>query len=162
MALQGAQTTQVGSRPSRHGLDTTAARGIVGRLGDADDDDMPGTGDDMPGFGWASLINTTDQPSPPAIDWASLGQSKFDLPGTCVGTSRRRPATQLVINLDTLGRSDITMPGDDADMEMEVTTSHMVTAGGMSVGGRPPKKKKLQPSKARAARRLALRGALKK
>ena len=74
MALQGAQTTlQVGSRPSGHGLDTTAARGVVGRLGDADNDDMPGSGDDMPGFGRASLINTTDQPSPHAIDWASLG-----------------------------------------------------------------------------------------
>jgi hypothetical protein len=58
--------------------------------------------------------------------------------------------------------SDITMPGDDAGMEMQATTSHVATAGGMSVGGRPPKKKKLQPSKARAARRLAPRGTLKK
>ena len=107
-------------------------------------------------------LNTTHPPSPLTIDWASLGQSEFDLPGTSVSASRSRPDTQLVINLDTLGRSDITMPGDDASMEMQATTSHVVTAGGMSVGGRPPKKKKLQQSKARAARRLAPRGALKK
>ena len=44
---------QVGSRPSRHGLDNAAAHAIVGRLGDVDDDDMPGPGfgDDMPGPG---------------------------------------------------------------------------------------------------------------
>jgi hypothetical protein len=40
---------QVGSRPSRHGLNfflnNAAARGIVGRLGEADDDDMPGSGE---------------------------------------------------------------------------------------------------------------------
>ena len=42
----------VGSRPSRHGLDSTAARGIVGRPGDAaDNDDMHGSGVDMHGFG---------------------------------------------------------------------------------------------------------------
>ena len=55
MALQGAQTTQVGWRPRRHGLDTTATHGIISRLGDVDDDNMPGSGDDMPGFGRASL-----------------------------------------------------------------------------------------------------------
>ena len=79
---------QAGSRPSRHGLDSPAARGIVGGLGDADDDDMPGSGGDVYGFYRTSLINATDWPSPPAIDWASLGQSAFDLPGTCVGASR--------------------------------------------------------------------------
>jgi hypothetical protein len=49
--------------------------------------------------------------------WASLGQSEFDLAGTCatVGASRRsRPDLPLVINIDALGRSEITMPGDDA------------------------------------------------
>ena len=42
--------------------------------------------------------------------WASLGQSEFDLPGTCatVGASRRRPDLPLVINIDAfLGRSDL-------------------------------------------------------
>jgi hypothetical protein len=122
MALQGAQTTQVGSRPRRHGLDTTATHGIISRLGDVDDDNMPG-------FGRASLINTTDQPSPPTIDWASLGQSEFDLLGTCVGTSRRQPATQLVINPDTLGRSEIAMPGDNAGLEVEDTATSVDVQG---------------------------------
>ena len=99
-------------------LDSTATRGIVGRLRDADADDMPGSGGDMLGFGRTSLLNTTDQPSAPAIDWASLGRSEFDLPGTCVGASRSRPDTHLIINLDTLGQSEIAMQGDAADLAM--------------------------------------------
>jgi hypothetical protein len=47
------------------------------------------SGDDVPGLGQTSLINTTDQPSPLAIDRASLGQSEFDLPGTFVSASWR-------------------------------------------------------------------------
>jgi hypothetical protein len=94
--------TQVGSRPFRHGLDNTATRRIVGRLGAADADNMTGSGGAMLRFGRASLITTPDQPSPPAIDWASLGQSEFDLPSTSVSASRSRPDTQLVINLETL------------------------------------------------------------
>ena len=35
---------------------------------------------------------------------------------------RRRPDTQLVINLETLGRNDVIMPGDDVGMEMEAMT----------------------------------------
>jgi hypothetical protein len=118
-ATQGAQATQVGLHRSRHGLDTVAAHRIVARLGGVHDDDIPGSGDNMPGFGQASLITTTDSPSPLTIDWASLGQSEFDLPGTSVSASRSRPDTQLVINLETLGRSDVTMPGDDAGMEVQ-------------------------------------------
>ena len=63
---------------------------------------------------------------PGGIDWASLGQSEFDLPGTWVSDSQRRPDTQLVINLDTLGRSEIAMPGDDADMEMSAMTESAI------------------------------------
>ena len=74
----------------------------------------------MLGFGRASLLNTTDQPSAPALDWASLGRSEFDLPDTCVGASRSRPDTHLIINLDTLGQSEIAMPGDAADLAMNV------------------------------------------
>ena len=99
-----------------------AAHRIVARLGGVHDDDIPGSGDNMPGFGKASLITTTDSPSPLTIDWASLGQSEFDLPGTSVSASRSRPDTQLVINLETLGRSELTMPGDDAGMEMAAMT----------------------------------------
>ena len=43
-----------------------------------------------------------------------------------LAASRRRPHTQLVINLDTLGRSELTMPGDDAGMEMEAITGVQV------------------------------------
>ena len=57
--------------------------------------------------------------TPFTIDWASLGQSEFDLLGTSVSASRSQPDTQLVINLETLGRSDVTMPGDDAGMEVQ-------------------------------------------
>ena len=56
-----------------------------------------------------------------------MGQSEFDLPGTSVSASRSRPDTKLVTNLETLGRSDVTMPGDDAGMELEMMTSHVVT-----------------------------------
>ena len=83
-----------------------AAHRIVARLGGVHDDDIPGSGDNMPGFGQASMITTTDSPSPLTIDWASLGQSEFDLPGTSVSACRSQPDTQLVINLDTLGRSE--------------------------------------------------------
>ena len=206
----------------------------------------------MLGDGGGLRKTSTVHPSPLAIDWASLGQSEFDLPGTLVSASRPQPHTHLVINLDTLGQSDIAMPGDEEvvtesaamqgaglrtsrmgqavvdldadcgtplDLDSDPTSvgpgaevgTHQsdgvmsgaslstnsgrrqnsgqgpgggahghpdrqpgdvheyqlhpvpsVTAGGMSVGGRPPKKKKLQPSKACAARRLAPRGALKK
>ena len=81
----------------------------------------------MLGFGRTSLLNTTDPLSPCTIDWASLGQSEFDLLGTSVSASRSRPDTQLVINFETLGRSDMTMPGDETGMEMEMMTSHVVT-----------------------------------
>jgi hypothetical protein len=73
------------------------------------------------------MLNTTDQPSAPAIDWASLGRSEFDLPGTSVGASRsrpdthlsiNRPDTHLTINLATLGRGEIAMPGDAAVLAM--------------------------------------------
>ena len=104
---------------TRHRLDNTATRGIIDRLRDADAGDMPGCGGDTLGFGRTLLLNTTDQPSAPAIDWASLGRSEFDLPSTSVSASRSRPDTQLVINLDTLGRSDVTMPGDDTGMGMQ-------------------------------------------
>ena len=80
---------------TRHRLDSTATRGIIDRLRDADADDMPGSGGDILGFGRTSLLTTPDQPSAPAIDWASLGRSEFDLPGTCAGASRSRPDTQL-------------------------------------------------------------------
>ena len=80
-----------------------------------------GSGGDMLGFGRTSLINTTDPPSPLTIDWASLGQSEFDLPGTSVSVNRSRPDTQLVINNDTLGRGEIVMPGDDADLAINAT-----------------------------------------
>ena len=105
---------------TRHRLDSTATRGIIDRLRDADADDMPGSGDDMLGFGRTLMLNTTDQPSAPAIDWASLGRSEFDLPDTSVGANRRRPDTHLIINLDTLGQSEIAMPGDAADLAMNV------------------------------------------
>ena len=104
---------------TRHRLDNTATRGIIDRLRDADAGDMPGCGGDTLGFGRTLLLNTTDQPSAPAIDWASLGQSEFDLPGTSVSASRTRPDTQLAINFETLGRSDVTMPGDDTGMGMQ-------------------------------------------
>ena len=45
--------------------------------------------DDMPGARWSMLINTTVHTSPLAIDWTSLGQSEFDLPGTFVSASGR-------------------------------------------------------------------------
>ena len=62
-----------------------------------------------------------------------MGQSEFDLPGTSVSASRSRPDTQLVINLDTLGRSDVTMPGDDVGMEVEAVTGvHTVTSRPLS------------------------------
>jgi len=106
---------------TRHRLDSTATRGITDRLRDADADDMPGSGDDMLGFGRTLMLNTTDQPSAPAIDWASLGRSEFDLPGTSVGASLSRPDTHLSINLDTsVGQSEIAMPGDAADLAMNV------------------------------------------
>ena len=108
---------------TRHRLDSTATRGIIDRLRDADADDMPGSGDDMLGFGRTLMLNITDQPSAPAIDWASLGRSEFDLLGTSVGASRSRPDTQLVINLDALGRSDITMPGDATGTAVAETTA---------------------------------------
>jgi hypothetical protein len=77
------------------------------------------------------------------------------------------------------------MPGDDADMELEVTTDSVPTPGpgsqtrlplvtcnvpagqrhpahDMNVLDRPTKKKKKKRSKASAARDLAPRGALKK
>ena len=121
---------------TRHRLDNTATRGIIDRLRDADAGDMPGCGGDTLGFGRTLLLNTTDQPSAPAIDWASLGQSEFDLLGTSVSTSRRRPDTQLVINLETLGRSDVTMPGDDVGMEIEaMTESALRRAKGDSSAG---------------------------
>ena len=79
-----------------------------------------GSGGDMPGCNQASLITTNDSLSALTIHWASLGQSEFDLPGTSVSASRsRRPDPPLVINLDTLGRSDVTMPGDDTGMDMQ-------------------------------------------
>ena len=61
---------------TRHRLDSTATRGIIDRLRDADADDMPGSGDDMLGFGRTLMLNTTDQPSAPAIDWALLGPKR--------------------------------------------------------------------------------------
>ena len=72
----------------------------------------------MPGFSQASLITTIDSLSPLIMDWASLGQSEFDSPGTRVDAGWRQPDTHLVTNLDTLGRGEIAMPGDDADMAM--------------------------------------------
>jgi hypothetical protein len=134
---------------TRHRLDSTATRGIVGRLRDADADDMPGSGDDMLGFGRTSLLNTTDPQSPLTIDWASLGQSEFDLLGTSVSASRRRPDPQLVINLDTLGRSDVTMPGDETGMDMEVTTEsvHIQSSGSrVRLTTIPPRTKDTVPS----------------
>ena len=75
---------------TRIGYRAMASHRIVARLGGVHDDDIPrlGSGDNMPALGQASLITTTDQPSPLAIDWASLGQSEFDLPGTFVSASR--------------------------------------------------------------------------
>jgi hypothetical protein len=108
---------QADSRPSRHGFNSPAARGIVGRFGDDDGDDMPGCDDDLPGFGRTLPKNAADRLSAFAIDWASLGQSEFDLLGSPVSASRRRPDTHPVINLDTLGRGEIAMPGD-ADLPM--------------------------------------------
>ena len=101
--------------PSTVGMDSTSAQDMEA--------EEAGPGGDMLGFSQASLITTTDSLSPLTIDWASLGQSEFDLPGTSVSASRSRPDTQLVINLDTLGRSDVTMPGDETGMDMEVTTA---------------------------------------
>ena len=97
--------------PSTVGIDSTSAQDMEA--------EEAGPRDDMPGFSQASLITTTDSQSPLIMDWASLGQSEFDLPGTSASTSRRRPDTQLIINLDTLGRSDVTMPGDDTGMDMQ-------------------------------------------
>ena len=66
---------------------------------------------------FTKVPNETTQ-SAPVIDWASLGRSEFDLPGTCVGASWSRPDTLPIINLDTLGKSELAMPGDDADLAM--------------------------------------------
>ena len=49
------------------------------------------------------------------------------------------PDTQLVINLETLGRSNVTMPGDDVGMEVEAVTGvHTVTSRPLpNVGSTP-------------------------
>jgi hypothetical protein len=112
-----------------------------------------GSGGDMPSFSQASLITTTDSPSPLTIDWASLGQSEFALPGTSVSASQRRQDTQLVINLDTLGRSDVTMPGDEG----EEVTSVTQTLQTMTKVGRGQKLKKNQGQR-RRERASRLRG----
>ena len=66
--------------PSTVGMDYTSTQDMEA--------EEAGSGGDMPGFSQASLITTTDSPSPFTIDWASLGQSEFDLPGTSVSASR--------------------------------------------------------------------------
>ena len=96
--------------PSTVGMDSTSAQDMEA--------EEAGPGGDMPGFSQASLITTTDSPSPLTIDWASLGQSEFDLPGTSVSASRSRPDPPPIINLHTLGQGDIAMPGDTADLTM--------------------------------------------
>ena len=78
--------------PSTVGMDYTNTQDMTA--------EEAGSGGDMLGFGLASLTTT-------------------DLPGTCVRASLCQPDTQLIINLDTLGRSEVTMPGDDADMQVE-------------------------------------------
>jgi hypothetical protein len=66
--------------PSTVGMDYTSTQDMEA--------EEAGSGGDMPGFSQASLITTTDSLSPFTIDWASLGQSEFDLPGTSVSASR--------------------------------------------------------------------------
>ena len=66
--------------PSTVGMDSTSAQDMEA--------EEAGSRGDMPGFSQASLITTTDSPSPLIMDWTSLGQSEFDLPGTFVSTSR--------------------------------------------------------------------------
>ena len=98
-------------------------------------------------------IKQSNTPSPFTIDWASLGQSEFDLPGTSVSASRSRPDPQLVINLETLGRSDVTMPGDEG----EAVTSVTQTLQTMTKVGRGQKLKKNQGHR-RRERASRLRG----
>ena len=104
--------------PSTVGMDYTSTQDMEA--------EEAGSGGDMPGFSQASLITTHDSPSPLTIDWASLGQSEFDLPGTSVSASLSLPDTQLVINFETLGRGDVTMPGDNVGMEVETITGVQV------------------------------------
>ena len=61
------------------------------------------------------------------------------------------PPTQLVINLETLGRSDVTMPGDDVDTEMTDTA----TSVDVHTGTEPP-------ARTRNVRRIRRPGNLKK
>ena len=46
---------------------------------------------------------------------------EFTLLGTCAGENRSRPDTQPIINLDTLGKSEHAMSGDDADPAMNTS-----------------------------------------
>jgi hypothetical protein len=61
--------------------------------------------------------NSTVQPSTLTIDWASLGQGEFDLLITFASASQRRPDPHLVLNLDTVGQSEVVMPGDDDEQD---------------------------------------------
>ena len=58
--------------------------------------------------------NMDEQQPPLVIDWAraTLGQSEFDIPATFADAGWRQQVPSLVLNLDTLGQSEIVMPGD--------------------------------------------------
>ena len=83
------------------------------------DSDNDSDSDLQTGKPWHTIV----QPLSLFIDCASLGQSEFDLPDTSTSASWHRPDPPLALNLETLGQSEVTMPGDDAGMEVTEATA---------------------------------------